>query len=142
DLTATDATSVELALAGANGSGDAQPDNVIVTGTSNNDAVIVAGSTASGVRVVGLPAQVSVTGSEPANDRLTLNLLAKDDVLDASGLATGVIALTADGGDGDDILTGSAGDDVLRGGAGDDVLVGGPGNDVLDGGSGNNVLIQ
>jgi Ca2+-binding RTX toxin-like protein len=89
-----------------------------------------------------LPAQISVTGSEPANDRLTINLLAKDDVLDASGLVAGVIQLTVDGGDGNDVLTGSSGDDVLRGGNGDDVLVGGPGTDVLDGGSGNNVVIQ
>lgn len=142
DLAATDTTSVDLNLAGNGGAGDAQPDNVVVTGTSNNDAVVVSGSVATGVRVVGLPAQISVTGSEPANDRLTINLLAKDDVLDASGLVAGVIQLTVDGGDGNDVLTGSSGDDVLRGGNGDDVLVGGPGTDVLDGGSGNNVVIQ
>ena len=34
--------------------------------------------------------------------------------------------LTADGGDGDDVLIGSAGEDILLGGAGDDVLIGGP----------------
>ncbi|MBL9135183.1 MAG: calcium-binding protein, partial [Verrucomicrobiales bacterium] len=142
DLTATDTTSVTLDLAGNGGVGDAQPDHVIVTGTSNNDSVVVSGSVATGVRVTGLPAQISVTGSEATNDRLTVNLLAKDDVLDASALAAGVIQLTVDGGDGNDVLTGSAGDDVLQGGNGDDVLVGGPGTDVLDGGSGANVVIQ
>ena len=35
--------------------------------------------------------------------------------------------LTANGGDGDDVLIGSAGNDTLSGGAGDDVLIGGGG---------------
>ena len=59
----------------------------------------------------------------------------------ASGLGT-AMQLTADGGDGDDVLIGSAGNDTLLGGAGDDVLIGGPGQDILDGGPGNNILIQ
>ena len=50
--------------------------------------------------------------------------------------------LTADGGDGDDVLIGSAGNDTLHGGAGDDVLIGGGGQDILDGGPGDNVVIQ
>ena len=92
--------------------------------------------------VLGLAAQVSITGAEVANDRLTVNALAGDDVVEASGLSAGAIGLTADGGDGDDVLIGSAGNDTLNGGAGDDVLIGGPGQDVLDGGPGNNILIQ
>ena len=50
--------------------------------------------------------------------------------------------LTANGGDGDDVLIGSAGNDTLIGGAGDDVLIGGAGHDILDGGPGNNIVIQ
>ena len=49
--------------------------------------------------------------------------------------------LTANGGDGDDVLIGSHGNDTLHGGAGDDVLIGNGGIDVLDGGPGNNVVI-
>jgi Ca2+-binding RTX toxin-like protein len=49
--------------------------------------------------------------------------------------------LTANGGDGNDVLIGSAGNDTLLGGAGDDVLIGNGGQDVLDGGTGNNVII-
>ena len=79
---------------------------------------------------------------EAANDRLTVNALAGDDVVDASGLAAGAIQLTADGGDGDDVLIGGDGDDTLLGGAGDDVLIGGPGVDILDGGAGDNVVIN
>jgi Ca2+-binding RTX toxin-like protein len=52
------------------------------------------------------------------------------------------VQLTEDGGDGDDVLVGSAGNDTLLGGAGDDVLLGGPGIDVIDGGPGSNIEIQ
>ena len=91
---------------------------------------------------LGLAAQVNITGAEAANDRLTVNALGGDDVVDASGLSAGAIALTADGGDGDDVLIGGDGNDTLLGGAGDDVLIGGPGQDILDGGPGDNILIQ
>ena len=50
--------------------------------------------------------------------------------------------LTANGGDGDDVLIGSPGNDTLTGGNGDDVLIGGGGQDILDGGPGNNVLLN
>ncbi|MEM8830893.1 MAG: calcium-binding protein, partial [Cyanobacteria bacterium P01_G01_bin.19] len=49
-----------------------------------------------------------------------------------SGTAT---PITADGGDGDDILIGGAGDDILIGGGGADLLIGGGGNDILIGGN-------
>ena len=75
-----------------------------------------------------------------ANDRIVINGLGGDDVIEASGL-TGML-LTANGDDGDDVLIGSAGNDTLTGGAGDDVLIGGPGIDILDGGTGDNILIQ
>ena len=67
--------------------------------------------------------------------------LAGNDVIDASGLAAGSIQLTANGGDGADVLIGSAGNDTLQGGAGDDILIGNGGQDVLDGGPGANVVI-
>ena len=73
---------------------------------------------------------------------LTINALAGDDVVEASGLASGAIQLTADGGDDNDILVGGEGNDTLSGGLGDDVLVGGPGIDILDGGPGDNTIIQ
>jgi Ca2+-binding RTX toxin-like protein len=95
-----------------------------------------------GVSAAGLAARVNITGAEATFDRLTVNLLAGDDVLNAQGLAAGAIQLTGDGGDGNDVLVGGAGNDTLLGGAGDDALLGGPGQDVLDGGPGNNVVIQ
>jgi len=142
DLSGTDVTEVNLDLGVIPTSlGDGQPDTVIVNGTNGDDVAVVAGD-ASGVSVLGLAAQVNITHSEPANDRLTINALAGDDVVDATGLAAGAIQLTADGGAGDDVLIGSDGDDVLSGGDDDDVLIGGPGVDVLDGGPGSNIEIQ
>ncbi|HEV3343134.1 MAG TPA: calcium-binding protein [Pirellulales bacterium] len=142
DLSGTDVTNVNIDLATPPGSGiaDGQADTVIVNGTAGNDVITVA-SDATGVSVLGLSAQVHIAGAEPANDRLAINALAGDDAVEASGLAAGAIQLTADGGDGDDILIGSPGNDTLHGGAGDDILIGNGGQDILDGGPGNNTLI-
>ena len=141
DLSGTDVIEVNTNLASAGGSGDAAQDTVTVHGTSNDDVALVVGD-ASGVAVLGLAAQVNITGSEAANDRVRVNALAGEDVVEASSLAAGAIQLTADGGDGNDVLIGSDGDDVLLGGAGDDVLLGGAGVDVIDGGDGDDIEIQ
>ncbi len=143
DLSGTDVTEVNLDLASAPGSGtgDGQPDNVIVTGTNDSDVILVTGS-AGGTSVSNLAAQVNITGAEAANDRLTVNALAGDDVVAADGLAAGAIQLTANGGDGADVLSGGAGNDTLNGEAGDDILIGNDGVDILNGGPGDNVLFQ
>jgi Ca2+-binding RTX toxin-like protein len=141
DLSGTDVTEVNAHLAAPGGGGDGQADSVVVQGT-NGDDVAVASGNAAGVSVLGLAAQVDIDGAESANDRLTINVLAADDVVDASALAAAAIRLTADGGDGDDVLLGGDGNDVLLGGPGDDVLLGGPGTDVIDGGPGDNIVIQ
>ena len=141
DVTGTDLVEVNLNLAASGGAGDAQPDNVIVQGTSGDDVILAVGD-ASGTSVFGLAAQVNITGAESANDRLTVNALAGDDVVEGSGLLAGAIQLTANGGDDNDVLIGGDGNDVLSGGAGDDVLLGGPGLDILDGGTGDNIVIQ
>ena len=137
DLTGTDVTNVADNV----GANDGAADNVIVNGTSGDDAVSVAGD-AAGVQVAGLDPLVSVTGATAGTDRVTVNALAGDDVIEASGLAATAALLTENGGDGDDVLIGGDGDDTLLGGAGDDVLIGGPGNDILDAGPGDNVVIQ
>ncbi len=141
NLAGTDVTEVNLNLAAAGGAGDGAADSVSVNATTGDDVVLVAGD-ATGTQVLGLAARVNITGAEAANDRLTVNALAGDDVVEASGLAAAAIALTIEGGDGDDVLIGGDGNDTLLGGAGDDVLIGGPGADVLDGGPGSNVVIQ
>jgi Ca2+-binding RTX toxin-like protein len=141
DLNGTDLTAVNTDLTAAVGGGDAAADNVIVHGTSGDDVAIVAGEAGS-LQVTGLATQVNVSGTEAANDRLTVRTLAGDDVVDATALPAAAGLLTLDGGDDNDVLLGGAGDDVLLGGAGDDVLIGGPGNDTIDGGTGDNIVIQ
>jgi Ca2+-binding RTX toxin-like protein len=141
DVSGTDLTNVSADLNATGGGDDASADNVITTATNGADVVTVSGSGPS-AQVNGLPALVNVTGAIATNDRLTVNALAGDDVVDASGLAAGSILLTADGGDNDDVLIGGGGDDTLLGGAGDDVLIGGPGADILDGGPGDNVVLD
>jgi Ca2+-binding RTX toxin-like protein len=141
DLSGTDLTEVNTDLAASGGGGDGSADNVIVNGTDGDDVITVAGDE-SGVSVLGLAARVNIANASAANDMLTVQAHAGDDVVEASGLSAGSIRLTEDGGNGDDVLLGGAGGDVLLGGAGDDVLLGGPGIDVLDGGPGDNIVIQ
>jgi len=139
ELSGTDLVSVNIDLT-ANGGGDGQPDSVLVDATNGDDVVSVTGD-GTGVRVAGLSALVSVSGGTVGSDRLSVSALAGDDVVDASELA-GVILLTLDGGDGDDVLLGGGGDDTILGGAGDDLLIGGPGSDTIDGGPGSNIVID
>ena len=141
DLSGTDLTELNADLAAVGGGGDAQPDSLIVTGTNGDDVALAAGD-ASGVSVFALAAAVNITGAEAANDTLTINALAGDDVVDGSSLTADAIQLVADGGADEDVLIGGDGDDVLIGGDGDDVLIGGPGLDVLDGGPGDDIEIQ
>ena len=137
DLSGTDLTNVTTDV----GSNDGAADNVIVNATNGDDVATVAGASGS-AQVTGLASAVNVTGAAVSNDRLTVNGLAGDDVLDASGLAADAIQLTLSGGDGDDVLLGGAGNDTLLGGNGDDVLIGGAGQDILDGGPGDNVVLD
>jgi Ca2+-binding RTX toxin-like protein len=142
DVTGTDLTRVAVNLALPGGIGDGAIDTVVVTGTSGDDFAIVFGD-ATGVSVISsvFATELMVTGAE-VQDVLSLPFLAGDDSLDASVVAADAIGLSADGGDGNDVLVGGAGNDTLLGRSGDDVLIGGPGQDVLDGGDGNNVVIQ
>src|SRR4051794_28341055 len=140
DLSGTDVTRVTDDLSATAGGDDAAADNVVVKATNGDDVATISGSGAT-ARVSGLSAVVALAGAG-AGDRLTVDGLAGDDVLEGSGVAAGAVALTLDGGDGADILIGGGGADTLLGGTGDDVLIGGPGNNILDGGPGNNVLIN
>ena len=141
-LTGTGLTVIKTDLAGAGGTADdGSPDRVIVDGTNGPDAITAAGG-ADRVSVTGLPARVDVTHAQPTQDQLEIDALDGNDVVDGSRLAADAIQFHADGGDGNDLLTGGAGADTLLGGAGDDILNGGPGVDTLDGGPGNNVVTQ
>jgi Ca2+-binding RTX toxin-like protein len=139
DVSGTDLTDVKTAL-GINGNGDGAADTVTVNGTSGDDVAVAAGDN-TGASVFGLSARVNVTRGEVANDRIAINTLAGDDVVDGSSLAATAPPLLVDGGQGDDVLIGGAGNDTIRGGDGDDVLIGGGGINILDGGPGNNIIL-
>ena len=130
DLTGTDATKVELHLTASGGGGDGAVDTVTVNSTNVAD-VLAAASSNSVVYVSGLPWTVSISGAEGANDRLTLNGAGGDDVINASGLAAGLVSLTVNGGLGTDVVIGSAGGDIVNGGDGNDTALLGAGNDIF-----------
>ena len=107
----------------ANGVGDGAADTIILNATNGDDVITIVNDNGV-ITVKGLGADVTITDFD-ANDRIVINGLGGDDVIEASGLSG--MQLTANGGDGDDVLIGSAGNDMLNGEAGDDVLIGGPG---------------
>jgi Ca2+-binding RTX toxin-like protein len=141
DLTGTDVSGVNVDLAGALGgtAGDGQTDRVVVNGTDGNDAINVNGD-AGGVKVSGLAATVAIQHQEPT-DQLAVNGLGGNDSISATGLAAQTIALTLDGGAGDDTLAGSQGVETLLGGDGNDSVDGNGGNDTALLGAGNDTFV-
>ncbi|WP_114954624.1 beta strand repeat-containing protein [Sphingosinicella terrae] len=146
DLSGTDVTNIGIDLRGPNGGGDGAADTITSNGTQGADIVEVTGD-AGGITVFGLSAQVGIFHQEQANDRLTINGLGGNDLIDATSLEADGIQLTMNGGLGNDVLLGSEGDDLFNGGDGDDVAFMGDGdddfawnpgddNDVLEGQSG------
>jgi Ca2+-binding RTX toxin-like protein len=142
DLSGTDVTQVNLDLSAAgdgSATGDAAADTVTVDGTGGNDIINVFGAGTS-VSVLGLSAQVNITGAEGANDALVIRGGAGDDGITATTLPAGVIKLTLDGGAGDDTILGSQGSDLLIGDDGNDFVFGDNGNDVAQLGAGDDVF--
>jgi Ca2+-binding RTX toxin-like protein len=151
DLSGTDVKRIDVDLRGPEGGGDEAADSVTVNGTNGADTIYVFGD-AGGVGVSGLTAAVNIFFQEQANDRLTVNGLGGDDVINAASLEVDGIQLTLNGGLGNDILIGSEGNDLFNGGdgtdtalmgAGDDVFVWNPGddNDTLEGQDGFDTML-
>jgi Ca2+-binding RTX toxin-like protein len=115
---------INFALGGTSGS-----DLLTINGTSGDDSM-QAQSDGSTIVFNGLNVNVaSVEG-------LTLNGNDGNDSIDMFYLNS-AIALTINGGNGDDLLAGGAGNDAINGGAGNNTLIGWGGNDTLNGGSGS-----
>jgi Ca2+-binding RTX toxin-like protein len=108
---------------------DTGTDKLILNGTVKDDLASILGSGGS-TFVLGLPTFVSIQRFDPARDELTVNALAGNDRIEAGGASN--TKLVADGGAGDDTLTGS--DDA-------DVLIGGDGRDFIDSRHGADVVL-
>src|SRR6266511_679938 len=130
DLSGTDVEVVDIDLRGPNGGGDGAADTVTVDGTNGDDAIFVEGD-AGGIMIAGLQATVNISSPEQANDRLTINGLGGNDVINASSLEADGIQLTMNGGFGEDILIGSEGGDLFNGDDGDDLALMGAGDDTF-----------
>jgi predicted lipoprotein with Yx(FWY)xxD motif len=132
DLSGTDVTGVNVDLAATLGgtAGDGAVDRVVVNGTNRDDAINVSGNS-SQVTVSGLAPTVAVMHPE-ATDLLAVGGGAGNDVVNASALPAGAIAL---------VLDGAAGNDLLAGGQGIETLTGGDGNDSVDGNGGNDLAV-
>ncbi|NJM44953.1 MAG: calcium-binding protein [Alkalinema sp. RU_4_3] len=133
NLAATDVKDFRLNL-GADG----KQDSLIVNGTDNAETIDVTG-TGSSFSIAGLFTGITVTGSESI-DRLTLNALGGDDVIQASTLPAVTVQFTADGGAGDDKIFGGLGNDILFGGIGKDLIDGNRGDDTAFLGEGNDIF--
>jgi Ca2+-binding RTX toxin-like protein len=114
-LAGTDLKSIAVDQSGAQGNADEQADNVIVNGTTGDDAFKVSAA-AGGTAVSGAGATVTVTGNEPARDLITVNGFAgADTIASGTGILAGPSAVNFDGGAGADSATysGTGGDDVI-----------------------------
>jgi Ca2+-binding RTX toxin-like protein len=142
-MASTSVTQVNVNLAGTLGgsSGDAQIDTVFVNGTQDADSIELIGAVGGGVSVTGLAATVTVNTIEAANDRLVVNSLAGNDLIDASAIGAIFAGMTLDGGMNNDTLIGSNGFDVLLGGFGDDLAQGNVGADLALMGDGNDIFV-
>jgi Ca2+-binding RTX toxin-like protein len=139
DVSATDlrAVATDLAPVAGGPGGDGKADTIGLTAGAGPDAITVSRSpipeNETGLALV-------VDGGESALDRLFVRPGDGEDVVDASALTAGTIALTVEPSVGADTITGSAGGDTLAGGTGVDRIAGGPGQDAIEGGDGADVL--
>ncbi len=138
DLAGTDVTAVNLDLASTLGgaAGDGAADQVVVNGSNGNDNINVNADAS----VSGLQALVAIQHPEPV-DQLTVKGLGGNDSISAAALATQLIGLTLDGGDGNDTIAGSQILETLLGGEGSDSIDGNRGNDVARLGAGEDTFI-
>ncbi len=129
---------VDLAAERGGDAGDGAADTVALDADAGASFLTLTGSgdTAS---VIGLDAFVGIRGAE-AGDTLRVNGRGGDDFFGATGFAA-AMALTLDGGSGDDTILSGTGDDLLLGRAGSDFVVGGRGDDTALLGAGNDTFV-
>jgi Ca2+-binding RTX toxin-like protein len=107
-----------------------------VNGTAGRDKIFV--TEKNGIITANVNGQVTQFLAA-TNPTLTVNGLGGNDYINA--VRTHTVALTIDGGAGNDTILGGQAGNVLIGGAGNDLIIGGNGNDDIRGGDGNDLLI-
>ncbi|HKP24945.1 MAG TPA: hypothetical protein VJV39_13855 [Dongiaceae bacterium] len=132
DITTTNTENVTVDLAATLGgkAADTKVDTVAVSGTNGVDTMVVESTKDGRVIVHGPTFDVSIAHAGKT-DQLVINALGGADLIDASDLAAGKIALAINGGAGADTLAGSAGNDTIVGGDGNDTVIGAAGNDTF-----------
>ncbi len=83
------------------------------------------------------PFSLNIASSED----LEMNTLGGDDTIAVANGLAGLIGITADGGSGNDVISGGDGADTLLGGSGNDTITGGGFFDVLNGETGDDTLL-
>ena len=131
DLSGTDVTRIDIDLRGPNGGGDGAADTVTVNAHAGRRRVSASRATPAASPCSASRPAVNIFFQEQANDRLTVNGLGGDDVIDATSLEADGIQLTMNGGLGNDLFLGSEGDDLINGGDGNDVAFMGAGDDTF-----------
>jgi Ca2+-binding RTX toxin-like protein len=129
DATATDLFTVNLDLEGSGGSGDGQPDSIVLNGTEGDDVELVQSFGNRVTANASLFPFVNIDGADGLNDALILNAAGGNDELDASSVSPNAIGMVLIGGTGDDQITGSPGVDSVNAGAGNDKVFLGAGDD-------------
>lgn len=130
DLSATDVRSLEISLLRAGTPNDGAEDSVVARGSAAGES-ITAFTSGSGAAIIGLAADITISGVDAGLDRLTIEGGAGADLIDADGLEANRFRLTLAGGEGNDSLFGSDGDDFLDGGRGNDFALMGGGDDTF-----------
>jgi len=117
--------------------GDAGIDTSEVNGAGQGDAFTIKpnGARARFDRTNLVPFGIDIT-----TEAIQVNALGGDDTLSVAPGTGALLAVNANGGSGNDRLTGAEEPDSFFGGPGDDMLDGGPGVDLLDGQDGNDTL--
>src|SRR5262245_41827315 len=119
--------------------GGAGNDTVEVNGGNGSETftVVPNGTRVRFDRITPGPFSIDIGTSE----NLVVNANGGDDTFTASNGLASLIAITVDGGAGNDTLTGGDGNDVLVGGDGNDVINGGRGDDVARMGAGDDTFV-
>lgn len=117
--------------------GDAGIDTSEVNGAGAGDALTIK---PNGARARFDRTNLVPFGIDVATEAIQVNALGGDDTLSVAPGTGALLAVNANGGSGNDRLTGAEGADSFFGGSGDDLLDGGLGADLLDGQDGNDTL--